>query len=219
MSPGPASAAVPAGLGVPVEVALARAVDSLPGAAGMSGGSSYLLMKFDGFRLVVTHGAAGVRLWSRRGTELTRTFSEVAAAARHQFPLGSVVDGEVFCWTALVSTLTYWPNGSAPAAPDLLSSAASGQRRSSRSTYGRPRCRPAAPTMAHPPEDPHRSGPMAADAAAVPEHQPTRTKRKPGWASTRPPASKVWLSRAWPVCTEAGPGMNGPKSASETLKR
>jgi ATP-dependent DNA ligase len=87
---------MPSGLAGPIDVALARAGDSLPGPAGMPGGSSYLL-KFDGFRLVITRRAAGVRLWSRRGAELTRTFPEIAAAARHQIPLGSVDDGEVCC--------------------------------------------------------------------------------------------------------------------------
>lgn len=76
---------------------MARATDVLPAATALPGGSSYLL-KFDGFRLVITRGVAGVRLWSRRGTNLTDSFPEVAAAARAQLPLGSVVDGEVCCW-------------------------------------------------------------------------------------------------------------------------
>jgi hypothetical protein len=103
----------------------------------MPGGSSYLL-KFDGFRLVVTHGAAGVRLWSRRGTELTRTFPRSPRRPATSSRLARLSTEKSAAGTALVSTLTYWPNGSASAAPDLPSSAASGQRRSSRSTYWPP---------------------------------------------------------------------------------
>ena len=81
---------MPPGLGGPVEVALARATDVLPDTAALPGGATYML-KFDGFRLVITHGGRGVRLWSRRGND---TFPEIAGAST-QLPFGSVVAGEL----------------------------------------------------------------------------------------------------------------------------
>ena len=88
---------MPPGLGGPVEVALARATDVLPDTAALPGGATYML-KFDGFRLVITHGGRGVRLWSRRGNDLTDTFPEIEDAAHTQLPPGSVVDGELCAW-------------------------------------------------------------------------------------------------------------------------
>ncbi|QUC01983.1 MULTISPECIES: ATP-dependent DNA ligase [Cellulosimicrobium] len=42
---------------------------------------------------------AGVSLWSRRGTDLTATFPEIAAAAAEQVAPGAVLDGELVVWT------------------------------------------------------------------------------------------------------------------------
>src|SRR4051794_22660265 len=89
--------AVPADLAGPVEVMLARLEERVPGEHGMPGGSVYEL-KWDGYRLVVVHDGARVRLWSRNGNDLTDRFRDVAAAAIEQVPAGTVLDGEVAIW-------------------------------------------------------------------------------------------------------------------------
>ena len=76
-------------------MALARSAEKIPKTAGKPGAWAYEL-KFDGWRLVLLRPAAGgVELWSRRGTNLTDRFPEIAAAALNQVPAGAVVDGEV----------------------------------------------------------------------------------------------------------------------------
>jgi ATP-dependent DNA ligase len=52
--------------------------------------------KRDGWRAVL----AGGRLWSRRGTDLTRYFSGVVVAAQVSGAPGIVLDGELVCWDA-----------------------------------------------------------------------------------------------------------------------
>jgi len=89
--------AVPADLAGPVEVALARLEERVPGEQALPGGSVYE-PKWDGYRLVVVHVATGVRLWSRNGNDLTGRFPDVVAAARRQVPPGTVLDGEVVVW-------------------------------------------------------------------------------------------------------------------------
>ena len=83
---------MPPGLGGPVEVALARATDALPSATL----ARWIVIhaEADGFRLVITKAAGGVRLWSRRGND---TFPEIAGAST-QLPFGSVVAGELCAW-------------------------------------------------------------------------------------------------------------------------
>jgi ATP-dependent DNA ligase len=78
----------------PVTVALARAAPAVPEAEALPGGCVYEL-KWDGFRLVIVITAAGSRLWTRQGTELTDRFPEITAAATSALPVGSVVDGEL----------------------------------------------------------------------------------------------------------------------------
>jgi ATP-dependent DNA ligase len=78
----------------PVDVMLARAVDSVPAAHALPGGVQYE-QKWDGYRLV---GFSTPRpyLQSRRGADLTEAFPEVAAAVG---TLGDVVvDGELVIW-------------------------------------------------------------------------------------------------------------------------
>src|SRR3954447_23515632 len=78
----------------PVEVMLARPVDSVPAAHALPGGVLYE-QKWDGYRLV---GFSTPRpfLQSRRGADLTGAFPEIAAAVA---TLGDVVvDGELVIW-------------------------------------------------------------------------------------------------------------------------
>ncbi len=84
------------GLLVPPAVALARSVRELPAASAMPGGTRYE-PKWDGFRTVVVHDDE-VSLWSRRAKNLTKSFPELAAAARAMIPPGCVVDGEAVVW-------------------------------------------------------------------------------------------------------------------------
>ena len=55
-------------------------------------------MKFDGFRVAVVRTASGARLWSRRGTDLTSAFPDLAAVADSYLSLGTVLDGEAVVW-------------------------------------------------------------------------------------------------------------------------
>jgi ATP-dependent DNA ligase len=55
-------------------------------------------LKFDGFRVGVVRTPSGARLWSRRGTDLTSAFPDLAAAAEFQLRSGTVLDGEAVVW-------------------------------------------------------------------------------------------------------------------------
>lgn len=90
---------LPPGLRLPVDVALARAVEQIPAPTALPGGCLYE-PKWDGFRCVIARPGARVSLWSRRGTDLTATFPEVAAAAADQLASGIVLDAELVVWTA-----------------------------------------------------------------------------------------------------------------------
>ena len=90
-------ARLPASLRGPVEVMLAQAVETIPGPSARPGGSVYE-PKWDGWRLAATVGEDRATLWSRRGTDLTARFPEVAAAVAAQVPAGTVLDGEVVVW-------------------------------------------------------------------------------------------------------------------------
>nr|WP_308800825.1 ATP-dependent DNA ligase [Streptomyces polyasparticus] len=78
----------------PVKVALAEPVSALPEGAG---GWAYE-PKFDGHRLVIFHVGGQVQLQARSGRIVTRSFPDIAEAAR-ALPEGTVVDGEVVVWT------------------------------------------------------------------------------------------------------------------------
>ena len=81
----------------PVEVMLARAVETLPRPDALPGGCLYE-PKWDGYRAVIHRTADGVRIQSRRGADITRGFPEITAAAVVQLPPGTVLDGEVVVW-------------------------------------------------------------------------------------------------------------------------
>jgi ATP-dependent DNA ligase len=80
----------------PVAVALARAAETIPAENALPGGVLYE-MKYDGFRLCAVSRAGGVRVFSRRGVDLSASFPDIVAAAAH-LPRDSVVDGEVVIW-------------------------------------------------------------------------------------------------------------------------
>jgi ATP-dependent DNA ligase len=88
---------LPPDLAGPVTVQLAKPVPAIPPAGALPGGCRYE-PKWDGYRLVVVRSAAGTRLWSKQGRDLTDRFPDVAAAARAQVPAGTVLDGEVVVW-------------------------------------------------------------------------------------------------------------------------
>jgi ATP-dependent DNA ligase len=55
--------------------------------------------KWDGFRALLARRESGqVDLRSRRGTDMTRVFPEIAAAAATQLPPDTLVDGELVIW-------------------------------------------------------------------------------------------------------------------------
>jgi ATP-dependent DNA ligase len=62
------------------------------------GGGCRYEVKFDGFRVAVVRTPSGARLWSRRGTDLTSAFPDLAAAAEFQLRSGTVLDGEAVVW-------------------------------------------------------------------------------------------------------------------------
>jgi len=79
-------------------VVLARAVDSITETLAMPGGTSWE-PKWDGYRLLAAVDVdRGTTLWSRRGTNLTAAFPDVAAAVDEQVPGGAVLDAEVVVW-------------------------------------------------------------------------------------------------------------------------
>lgn len=81
----------------PAEVALARAIESIDESVSLPGGTTWE-PKWDGYRLLADRRGDGVTLWSRRGTDLTRAFPDVAGAVAEQLPPGVLVDGEVVVW-------------------------------------------------------------------------------------------------------------------------
>ena len=80
-----------------VDLAFARPADTVPEDTACPGGCRYEL-KFDGFRVAVVRTANGARLWSRRGTDLTFAFPDLAAAAEFHLRSGTVLDGEAVVW-------------------------------------------------------------------------------------------------------------------------
>ncbi|MGF0118771.1 ATP-dependent DNA ligase [Promicromonospora sp. Marseille-Q5078] len=89
---------MPPGLRLPVEVVLARAVERIPASSALPGGARFE-PKWDGYRGVISKVGDRVGVWSRRGTDLTSTFPEIAAAAGEQLASGTVLDGELVVWS------------------------------------------------------------------------------------------------------------------------
>ena len=80
----------------PVEVMLAAQAGPLPAAKAFAGWQAEL--KVDGWRAVLFRGTGEARVQSRRGTDLTAAFPDLAAAALEQLPPGTVLDGEAAVW-------------------------------------------------------------------------------------------------------------------------
>lgn len=85
---------LPADLVGPVDVELARAVETIPAESAMPGGSVYE-PKWDGYRAVIVRQGDTARIWSKQSNDLTDRFPDVAAAALQQLPAGVVLDGEL----------------------------------------------------------------------------------------------------------------------------
>ena len=83
---------VAARFGGPVEVALARAQDSVPGPAGLPGGSRYEL-KFDGYRGVLVARRAGMPACGRAMAPICRTGFRMCSLPRRPGCR------RVWCWT------------------------------------------------------------------------------------------------------------------------
>jgi len=82
---------------MPYDVALARVVEQIPAPSALEGGCRYE-PKWDGYRAIVSSSGDGARIWSRRGTDLTATFPEIAGAVAEQLVPGAVLDGELVVW-------------------------------------------------------------------------------------------------------------------------
>ncbi len=77
---------------------LSKAVDHLPTARALPGGCLYE-PKWDGYRGLVGVGpGGGVMIRSRRHTDLTPIFPDIADAAAAQLPPGTLLDGELVIW-------------------------------------------------------------------------------------------------------------------------
>jgi len=78
---------------------LAKPTDHLPQARELRGGSLFE-PKWDGYRGLVGVDAEGrPQIRSRRGTDLTRAFPDIAGPAADQLPPGTLLDGELVVWT------------------------------------------------------------------------------------------------------------------------
>lgn len=82
-----------------MSLAMAKAVNRIPGPGALPGGSIYE-PKWDGFRAEIVTDEHGATLWSRQGKDLTRYFKDLVAAAEEHIPPGCIVDGEAVIWTA-----------------------------------------------------------------------------------------------------------------------
>ncbi|MEU0093901.1 ATP-dependent DNA ligase [Kribbella sp. NPDC006257] len=90
--PGPVR--IPAGLTGPVEVALAKSVEQIPGPSELPGGTRYEV-KWDGYRVVTVRHGASARLWTRNKNDISDRFPDIVAAATRQLADGTVLDGEL----------------------------------------------------------------------------------------------------------------------------
>ncbi|MEV7649056.1 ATP-dependent DNA ligase [Arthrobacter sp. NPDC089319] len=90
-------AGLPAGLSLPVKVALARTVEKLPGPGALPGGAWYE-PKWDGYRAVISRAGDETSLWSRQGKNLSRYFPDLVEAAGEQLPPDCLLDGEAVIW-------------------------------------------------------------------------------------------------------------------------
>ncbi len=189
---GPATA-LPPGLAGPVDVALAKAQEQVPGPGALPGGSRYE-PKWDGFRMATVARSGSVRLWSKSGTDLTARFPEIAEAAGAVLPDGTVLDGEAVIWTRRRAWTSTCCSGASPAAaPGSPSRPGSTRRRTWCST-----CSPSTVgTFAGSPSAsdarPWRTWPGTGRRRCnCPRSPTTSTSPRAGWPTTAPPASRAW---------------------------
>ena len=89
------------GIALPAPVALAKLVDSLDAVPHMR--EPVFEPKWDGYRAL----AAGGRLYSRRGTDLTRYFPDLAPVMAARLPSDLVLDGEIVAWDIAAGRLDF----------------------------------------------------------------------------------------------------------------
>ena len=85
---------IPPDLSGPVELALARSVDQIPGPHALPGGSRYEV-KWDGYRVAIVRSGDGARLWTRNRHDISDRFPDIVIAAVRQLPDGVVLDGVI----------------------------------------------------------------------------------------------------------------------------
>ncbi|MEV4260565.1 ATP-dependent DNA ligase [Kribbella sp. NPDC049584] len=85
---------VPADLAGPVEVALAKSANEIPGTHALPGGSRYEV-KWDGYRVAIVRDGVGARLWTRNRNDISDRFPDIVTAATRQLAAGIVLDGEL----------------------------------------------------------------------------------------------------------------------------
>ena len=85
---------------VPPPVALAQATEALRPASVRE---PCWEPKWDGWRAAYVGG----RLWSRRGTELTRYFPDLVPVMRDRLPTDTCVDGELVVWATAAGRLNF----------------------------------------------------------------------------------------------------------------
>lgn len=90
------SSAVP----VPPPLALAKTTDTLS-PAGVR--EPRFETKWDGYRVCVHAGS----IWSRRGSNLTRLFPDLAPVLAARLPSSAVLDGEVVAWDTTAGRLDF----------------------------------------------------------------------------------------------------------------
>ena len=184
---------LPHGLGGPVDLALARPADTVPEHTACPGGCRYEL-KFDGFRVAVVRTANGARLWSRRGTDLTFAFPDLAAAAEFHLRSGTVLDGEAVVWVDGRLSFDHLQQRLARRASRAGPGGTAGQlRRLRRARTGwpgstwphlhRPACSPRTPL-----------GRLGAAVGDLPQHGGPRRGDGAGARTTGRPASRAWSS-------------------------
>jgi ATP-dependent DNA ligase len=90
----------------PAGVMLAKPVEGLPPANALPGGCLYE-PKWDGYRALVRVDDDGTRIRSRRGTDLTPGFPDIAEALAMQLHPGTVMDGELVIWNTDTGSLDF----------------------------------------------------------------------------------------------------------------
>ncbi|MFK0004982.1 hypothetical protein [Paenarthrobacter sp. NPDC090522] len=75
---------VPASLRLPVELALAKAINTVPAANALPGGCLYE-PKWDGYRASLSIGSGNVSLWSRQGKDLDERVAAIGSSALWAF--------------------------------------------------------------------------------------------------------------------------------------